>query len=114
MVFECSICGFAISGEQQSDSVINACPNCGHVSDQYLAVVEAMFDRTLVRKRLKDAVRLFSKREYTHAARSALTTVENYVKTCSGVKVDFLDAISDVMSYQVEKTTGTVERVPKT
>jgi len=112
MEFECLQCGFKMLYDED-DRTVNFCPNCGHIANDLLDKVAEVFDRFFVNKRFKDATRLYRKREYSHAAKSAVVMVENYLKEKSGDKVDVLDAIADLFSYDYDMKSLQMLREPK-
>jgi uncharacterized protein (TIGR02391 family) len=112
MDFNCSQCGFKLVYDPE-DRVVNFCPNCGHMASDLLDVIGDLFNRLFVANRFRDAVRLYEKREYSQAARNAVTKVESYLRDKSGEQVDVLAAIGDLFSYDYDLKSNQMTRYPK-
>lgn len=83
------------------------------MASDLLDVIGDLFNRFYLPKRFKDAVRLYEKREYSQAARNAITKVESYLRYKSGGQVDVLVAIADLFSYDYDFNNHQMTRYPK-
>ncbi|SDB16492.1 TIGR02391 family protein [Eubacterium oxidoreducens] len=88
------------------------CPVCGEMMPQTHEAVKRFFDIYHLNSKLDRAEQLIYKSEFNAAAREAFVVVETALRNKSGLDLHGVDLVNKALSYDVDKKSGQITKIP--
>ena len=88
------------------------CPVCGELMPNTQKIIKDFLDVFHVHPRLEKSLELLYKSEYVSAAREAVVTVENVLKSKSGLDIHGESLASNALSFTYDQKTAKITKQP--